>query len=142
EFDVYFLIHSDWGVVNFQGVKLVSSYPKSIKSLRNTFSDGSSEVEQDTAYASCFMKVVEIDPGQITLEPAYPAFSSGWAKRVRLHVKTGAIKPGKYAIGLDVVAPDLDYSEKMSGALQTRYVTGGGFSAGRPWLMLYVEIRA
>ncbi len=140
-FEVYFIIRADWGVLNYQGLKLVPSYPSKIKTLRNAFSDGSTLVEQDPNYARCNIQITEINPGQLTLEPAYPGFSPGWAKRVELKLRTGELKPGKYAVGLDVVEPDEAYNSAMSEKLSTSYVTGGGFGTDRPWLMLYIEVK-
>ncbi|HLC47896.1 MAG TPA: hypothetical protein VJI13_02380 [Candidatus Norongarragalinales archaeon] len=140
-FDVAFIARSDWGVINYQGIKLVPIYPTSISALKNTFTDGSTAVTQDLEYVKCNIKITSIDPGQMTLEPVYPAFSAGWAKRVKFNVLlSDGIKPGKYAIGLDVVPPDAAYSEAMTEGLLNRYVTGGGFGTGRPWVMLFIEV--
>ena len=141
EFNVYFLVRTDWGVVNYQGIRLFPYVPKEITSLRNSFSDGSRKVVQDPAYVNCQMQILEVTPFEILLEPAYPAFSPGWAKKVKLSIRTGNIKPGKYAVGLDIGGPSDAFNDKMYEKFAGRYVTGGGFGTDSPWLMLYIEVK-
>lgn len=141
EFDVYFLVRTDWGVVNYQGLKFLPAYPSKVKMLKNAFSDGTTEVTQDIAYAKCKIQMLEISPGQMALEPGYPTFFPGWVKRVKIKMRTGDIKPGKYAMGLEVVGPDSEFDSKMTQKLLTNYVTGGGFGSGQPWLTLYIDVK-
>ncbi|MEK6954676.1 MAG: hypothetical protein AABX01_06705 [Candidatus Micrarchaeota archaeon] len=141
-FEVYFLMRADWGVLNYQGLRLVPAYPSKISALKNAFADGSNSVSQDTGYARCNIRIIGITPGELTLEPAYPTFSAGWAKRVKLSIKTGSgLRPGKYALGIDAISPTDQYNEGMGSILDNRYVTGGGFGTGRPWLMLFIEVK-
>ncbi|MEK6843505.1 MAG: hypothetical protein AABY04_03375, partial [Candidatus Micrarchaeota archaeon] len=101
----------------------------------------SRKVVQDPAYVNCQMQILEVTPFEILLEPAYPAFSPGWAKKVKLSIRTGNIKPGKYAVGLDIGGPSDAFNDKMYEKFAGRYVTGGGFGTDSPWLMLYIEVK-
>jgi hypothetical protein len=157
QFPVDFLIRSDWGVVNFQGIRLVPLYSADATMEENSFPDGTRNITQDIAYVQGHLKIASIEPKEFLLEPAYlrydlswdergrliperttPHFSHGWAKRIRVVFESKGLEAGKYQIGIDLAAPSDVQNEEWFWEYRGLYQVGSAYSLGKAWFNLYV----
>ena len=102
--------------INYQGLKLVSSYNKSILD-------------------------VEINPKTVLLEPTYPHFGYDWAQKVKLKVFVKDAPKGEQNIDIDILAPTPEFSDKWVSKYLERYVDAGAFGIGRPFYTLVLRIQ-
>jgi hypothetical protein len=138
--EVTFFVKADYGVQTFQGIMLKPYYNPTQFVTNGRFSDGSREVKQDVNYAECHIRVAELSPSEMLLEPTYPAFHTGWVKKVTTKLEIQNIKKGKYVVNIDIVPPSGDFNSKNQLKFLTNYVPGGTTSLGIPWVSIYIEV--
>lgn len=130
EIEVSFFVKADWGVKNFQGMQLSPAYPSSEFFLLGSYSDGKKVAEQDPEYAECHIRLIDIDPKEFALEPAYPTLDLGYVKKVTAKFKVQDLKPGKYAVNLVPSNPSDEFSDYMRVTYPTQYIpVGAGYLA-------------
>jgi hypothetical protein len=156
-YEVDFMVYSSWGVVSYQGIKLIQSYQSSSTMDQNYFPDGSRSVTQNVSYVKDHIKVISITPEETILEPSYSQwnlvwnengkmeptltsrhFETEWAKKITLIIDIKDLKQGKYVLGVNIGAPSDRSSQDWVFKYRTLYRVAGGYSIGKDWFNLYI----
>jgi len=140
DFNISFFVKADWGVKNFQGIKLNPVYPSSSTIINGNFKDGTKELIQNPVYVKCHVQFSEISPREFVLEPTYPSFYTGWVKLIKTKLKVSDLKKGKYVVGLDIAAPSTQFSEEMDWKFKPNYVPAGSIGTDHGWFNIYIEV--
>ncbi|HIH20321.1 TPA: hypothetical protein HA244_03560 [Candidatus Micrarchaeota archaeon] len=82
---------------------------------------------------------VEISPQEFLLEPAYPAFSKGWAKKIGISISISPeAEEGEYEIGFNPVKP---LANEEWGSQHRAYFSATGFGIGRPFFAVKLSVK-
>jgi len=130
-------IKSGWVVETFQGMQLIPTFPSSANSSYMGWS-----VEQDPEKVKDYF-IIDIEPDVFLLEPAFPVFLEGWARKITVDIKIKPnTPPGRYVIGIMPVNPPQEYSDKWLLKYKLRYVDIGSSpgSIGRPCYQVFIEV--
>ena len=130
-------------VYNGQGMQVLPVFPSYIVLQGNPFpgKEGTREISQGYN-ATDNIIVTSIEPRNFLLGKTWPEYEANWTVKVRLKIKISEnTKPGKYAIGVNLVAPNATLAEQYAAAYWPRYAPAGTFGIGRPFYVLGLDVQ-
>ncbi len=140
DFTVATFFYSSWLVETWQGTKMQHFYPVQTGIPNQNLIGTQFTVIQDPETVKNYFDV-SIEPNVILLEPSSPIFGYNWTQKILVHIKVKPDTPkGRYAIGVNPVAPPKEYSDKWVKQYLTRYADASSGLAGRPFFQIVVDV--
>ena len=139
EFDTYFFLRSTCLMKKLQGVKIVPLWISSSYLALSEYPDGTRDVSQDPEAIKKYFDI-SVTPDTVLLQPTFPIYENDWVYKIKVHVKVKNPPSGKYALALDLVAPDEKQSNEWLWKYKNDYVEAGTHTLGYPWYKVFIEV--
>ena len=137
--DVIFFMRSSPQSYFYKGINLYATYPEETTLLQE-LPDGTTSIIQDVDKVDSYFEVT-YTPDTFILEPSYPVFREGWAKKIVITINAKSNTPkGYYVLGTEITSPNAEQDLEWLLKYKTKYSTGGIQKIDRPWHQTYIKV--
>lgn len=139
EFSVATFFYSSWLVETYQGMGFGVEFPSRAEIPTPDLQGINFTVTQNPEEAKKYFNVT-FDPPLYVIGPSAPVFHENWTMKLKMNIIVKNETPkGVYIIGVNAVAPPIEYSE-LWVKTYPKYSDAGGFRIGRPSFQLIVFV--